>query len=53
MEKYSETSPCIIDCDVVRSQMGQNGSGGMWDRDKETRQSNSNAAYEGTEESKT
>ena len=29
--------------------MGQDGSGGMWDRDKETRQSNSNAAYEGIE----
>ena len=47
MEKYSDTSPCIIDHVVVRSWMKQNSCGGMWDRDKETRQSNSNAAYEG------
>ena len=39
MEKYSETSPCIID----------SVNGGMWDRDKETRQSGSNAAYDGVQ----
>ena len=47
MEKYSETSPCIIDHDMVRSWMRQSNIGGMWDRDKEMRQSNGNAAYEG------
>ena len=44
MEKYSETSPRIIDNSAVRS--WAQGNGGMWDRDKETRQSGSNAAYD-------
>ena len=30
-----------------RSEIVDNENGGMWDRDKETRQSNSNAAYDG------
>ena len=47
MEKYSDTSPCIIDQDVVRSTMERISFGGMWDRDIRMRQSNSNAAYEG------
>ena len=46
MEKYSEASPCIVGRDVVRYEMTTSNFGGMWDRDKETRQSNSNAACE-------
>ena len=49
MEKYSETSPYIVDRDVGRYEMRMSNFGGMWDHDKETRQSDSNAAVERTE----
>ena len=45
MEKYSDTSPCIVDGDVVRLKMKASHFGGMWDQDIETRQSKKNAAY--------
>ena len=44
---YSETSPCIVDGSALRSSTIVNG--GMWDQDKETRQSSSNAAYDGVQ----
>ena len=47
MEKYSETSPCIVDSNALRLKTVD---GGMWDYDKETRQSGSNAAYDGVQE---